>query len=280
MRNIVALCLMIALHSCAKEADDPLTTTNEVSGKLKKVSYFNDNKMGNSSAFEYDGSNRVVKINGESYDSTRGFRSATITTFFYQGSNELPYKNIRQRSNPTGLDSTLYLFDNQNRIIQRDYYQDGKHWSQEKFTYPSAMYVINDFWVAEVLSNDLKILRKDSLALDNNNNVIAQTNILKQPYSYTDKVNLTYDTKKNPVSRINIYKSPVFFSVDLGSGSNNVKESIQIFGPNINNEMTRNTFTFHYEYSSNDFPVKALLKQIFSRANDTTNTLITYEYYE
>jgi hypothetical protein len=144
--------------------------------------------------------------------------------------------------------------------------------------YLSPTKVINEEWW-DASGAGLSLDRRDSMVLDDNNNLLSEINTIPHPNTYTDKTTLTYDTKKSAYSQVNIDKYASETGSFINRAANNVKERMLIRGPNIDNTVTQTTQSYQYEYSSNDFPVKAYIKWTTTVPNSPLNSIVTYEYY-
>jgi len=271
---IAIVCLGITLGSCKKDSNDTDDNPPLPSHKLKRVIQA---LPGVGKAFivdvQYDANNRVTNFNEFSVDSSTTpvtVTDANYSFFVYNGTSELPVKNILTDENGH-TDSTLYFYDAQNRIIKEDYYYNGNVIRRNTYDYPSATVIKANSY--EYLGSALELRGSDSMLIDAQNR-IYEIRFYNAALTYSGKTNYQYDNKINPLSNLNVFK--YVFSLygddrkDFYRSANNYIFSTTITSSTI-------TYTNTFIYDSGSYPVSAVFS--YNSSSGTENYNVLFQYY-
>ena len=260
--------------SCKKD------TSGAESAKLKKmIRYAGPTKL--ITTVEYDSNNRVIKFN-ELYEepSSNGgpiLEYTVFNSFTYEGTNDFPTKDIVTGNNKS-VDSTLYYYNSQNRLVKADYYYNGQITGRITYEYLSPTSIIS-IGYRPGPTGIFQPESWDSLIFDSKNR------IRQARFFDADGSNIhtyQYDSKKNPLNSLNVFKyvsslhgwdEKYFYR----SPNNIVKHHADvysvIFGPSTW------TTTISYNYNSNSYPTQATVSYTDAYGTTTPFTTTTFEYY-
>jgi hypothetical protein len=263
------------LFTC-KKSNEVTTDNNLVSGKLKSIvkiwpgSIFT---IKTTLAVEYDLSNRVTNFN--SWDENTSISPAIISNaryrhFEYISTNQFPSKCTT--TNETGhIDTTLYIYDNTNRVIQIDEYPYGGSHRRSKYIYSNSNLIIG---LDSVYSAGIPyFFASDSITIGNDKSLLtwrAFDNLGKLSITYS----YTYDNNKNPFNELNIFKY-LYLNGDLDVGYNSIHNFVSY--RRVRSGATDHVINNSYTYSSNSFPLTAQGQEGYDPAYmSTTNTIFSY----
>lgn len=260
--------------SCQKNTENPAATGITVSGKIKKITSSNPSaKKAEIKTFEYDASNRIGKVNYWMEDHARN--PVTITyqaysTLYYDGSNQFPSKTVTQKG-PGAVDTTIYFYDTQNKIIQEDFRSGNQLTARYTYSYLSAGIIVKNYYVP--IGSTPQLQTSDSLLYDFSNK-ITEIRSYSSNGTLRGIISFIYDSKTNPLSGITAFAYiNSLHTEDYGlynKAPNNVTKI-------VDNQLSAGTYITNYNlnYSANSFPINGT-----STTNTTsTVTSITYEYY-
>lgn len=272
---LVVTCLVIT--SCKSDQTppnpDPIhTDSTAVSGKLRKViaSYIGIRRA-DIFTITYDVSGRVSVFREERHDSSVtpirvwGFN---IMTFQYNGTSDRPAKVLITDSTSI-VDSTVYRYDNQNRLIQDDYYHTGTLYNRNTFQYVGANTVIRERFHSTGTGVPNVMGRRDSIIYD------AQGNLREMHGTSSSwKETYSYDNKVNPFSKLSFSKHINTFYVDDSRFTYRTPNNINnMLRTGFDTGSLNNTFI----YSSNGYPVRGTIKESFQ--NHNRHCSVSFEYY-
>jgi hypothetical protein len=283
MKIIYFAAFTLLLASCKKNTTtDPIVdgiTDNNVSGKLKRII---ESTIGTRTAyiytFDYDASNRLTKLKEWSEDSTfnpikiSGEKSSTL---IYSGASDFPTKSITTRA--TGIiDSTLYYYDAQNRVIKEDWYRNNANTFRSLCSYGSNNLIVIKSYIGSLL----QLSATDSIVRDNVNKII-ETRSYNAANIYTGKSVSTYDTKINPLSYLNAFKYIYALNGDDRRGEfYRAPNNVTLFKAMDASSSIFYSQNANYNYSTNSFPISASASTVrTSTSTVTQNYIIAYEYY-
>lgn len=285
IKNYFGFILPIFFSACTR-TDNP-TTTNNVSGKIKRIVIPLNGKTSNITAFEYDANNRLTKWNEFTVDSsttTPTISKGRFVTFYYSGSNNYPAKNIiTDGTTSSSIDSTLYYYDSAsvNKVIREETFISGILRYRFIYSY-NALMLIRKCFNGYFNNNAITYTGLDSILYDSQlrivdfrgYNVPNNQLILKRIYMY--------DSKINPLSSINVSAYINSINNDEESVANkSMNNYINYVNTNYSTSITYSQ-TSNYIYSTNSYPISATSLQTISNPPSpisTTTTKETFEYY-
>ena len=274
---IQVTCLMAVLISCKKSStSETINPTGNVSGKLKWITQSDPiNRLAYITSLEYDGSNRLTKFNEWTEDSS--FTPVKITDanysfLAYSGTNDFPTKNIITEKSGI-IDSTLYYYDLQNRVIKEDYYYGNSISVRNTYSYLSSTVVLLNKYNKS--GTTLQLQQIDSLIYDAQSS-IKETRFHNQANVYTGTGTYLYDTKINPLSTVNAFRYTfTLYGDDLKyfyKSPNNLMVFNKVTPP------SNSTISYVLNYSTNSFPVNGSATVSGSSVPSQTFK-IKFEYY-
>lgn len=284
MKIIYFAAFAMLLSSCKKNnSADPIvgvTTENNVNGKIKRIiESATGTRKADIYTFEYDASNRLTKFKEWSEDST--FNPIKISgenycSLIYSGASDFPTKSITSHATPS-IDSTLYYYDAQNRVIKENWYRNSNvNTVRNLYSYGLSNLIVRTSYNGALL----QLFETDSLIRDNQGKII-ETRRYNASNVYTGKSLFTYDTKINPLSYLNAFKYIFTLNGDDSRGE---------FYRAANNVTLQKSFdatstifynlTANYSYNSNSFPISGSGVTTSTFATPTIqNYTTTFEYY-
>jgi hypothetical protein len=249
MKFISLVGFTLLLNSCSKDTTPVIggNNDNNVSGKLKKII---QSVTGTGTAYitslEYDVSNRVTKFNEWYEDSTFTpirISNANYSVFTYTGASTYPAKNTIT-DEAGAVDSTIYYYDIQNRVIREDYYQNNYIVTRNIYSYISpALTKAGKYYSS---GGVLQLNGTDSMLYDSQGK-ITETRFYNSLNIYSGKDTYLYDVKSNPLAALNVFK--VVYSLygddrkDFYKSLNNLLMYSNVAGSSIT------TISVNYSYS-------------------------------
>lgn len=281
--------LTLFFTSCKKENATPATNNNNnnVSGKIKRMIIFAPGtRQAGISEFEFDSNNRVVKLSTWSEDSS--FTPIKVsdqlsTRFFYNGTDDKPFRDSFFSANNSYINSNLFYYDIQGRLIKKEFIRtNGTLKNRSLLTYAMNSVVLNDYQETFAGSGILEHVFIDTFFYDAQFRN-TETRFYDWPNTLTGKQNYTYDNKSNPLAQLNIYKTLILFSgadnwlLDERAANNVLTDTIKSdYYGSLRIEARTSTYT----YSGNGYPVscaQVITNNLPSPAIYSYN--IKYEYY-
>lgn len=281
-----SIILISLLASCKKDNTDNNTVATDVSGKVKRITLsYPGVRVADINDFEYDAGNRITKISNRQEDSTTSPVTVVYkntTTFFYNGTDDKPFKDsmVFTGSGFTDIYKSFFTYDAQGRETKQENFNNtGTLVGYRLFTYGTNT-VIGKLYDQTFTGSGVFFIRNFDTSFLDATMRIAEKRNYNSPNSFTGKETFTYDTKLNPLSLVNISKYLFYYGIDDDS---------HLFERSPNNMLvnvfqsvsgTIETTTMTSAYSSNNYPVSA--KMTFtdnSSGSIIENYNITFEYY-
>ena len=268
------ICIILVLGACKKGSnDEPSNSNTNVSGKIKRIVYSNPStRKASIKTFEYDGNNRISKLNYWMEDSSSNPVTITYKSYSslsYDGTNQFPNKNTITKDLGE-IDSTLYYYDLQNRITKEDFYIGSQVGSRNTYSYLSPGVILQTYYV--LIGSTLLVSTIDSL-LYNSQNKLLEMRFYAENGTYRGNATFEYDDKSNPLSSISAFTYIYSLNNDdfglLFRAPNNLIKTID--------NQSSGTYITNYtlNYSLNSFPING------TSTTNTSSTIstITYDYY-
>ena len=274
---MLVTCLIVVLVSCKKSStSNPVNPTGNVSGKLKRITQSDPiNRLAYITSLEYDGNNRLIKFNEWTEDSSFTpvkITDANYSLLAYGGTNDFPVKNIITEKSGI-IDSTLYYYDLQNRVIKEDYYYGNAISVRNTYSYLSSTVVMLNKYNKS--GSTLQLQHVDSLIYDAQSKIM-ETRFHNPANVYTGNGTYLYDNKSNPLSTVNAFKYIyTLYGDDLKyfyKAPNNLVTFNKVIPP------SNSTISYVLNYSSNSFPIDGSATISGSSVPSQTFKL-KYEYY-
>lgn len=262
------------LGACKKSTNDDTSNFNiSVSGKIKRIIYSDPvHRKASIKTFEYDGNNRITKLNYWMEDSSYtpiAIPYQANSLLSYSGLNEFPNKNIITHESGW-IDSTLFYYDSQNRVTQEDFLSANQVAARNTYSYISAGTVLNKYYV--LTGSTLQLSTSDSLFYDLQNKLLEIKSYANNG-SYRGNSLFEYDNKINPLARISAFNYIYSLtSDDFGLNNKAPNNLLKI----VDNQLSSTYITnYSLNYSLNSFPISGT-----STTNtSSTSSTIKYEYY-
>ncbi|MGB4842935.1 MAG: hypothetical protein WBP16_00570 [Ferruginibacter sp.] len=255
---------------------DPVVTSGT---KLKRIiqSYVGS-RQAIITSLTYDASGRLLTFNEWEEDSS--FTPVKIThanysAFTYNGAAEYPIKNTVSHVS-VNIDSTLYTYDSQNRVIKEENIYNGQVNLRNIYTYLSPTVVLFGKYVRS--AGVLAFQGNDSLIFDSQKRIIE-----KRDYDfanvYSGYFTCQYDNKNNPFALIKMFDHIFTLYCDDAKffyrSPNNLAGYSQVTLPSY----LENLSVTYTSYNAANYPLTSTASVTSGSPGSTQNFTLTYEYY-
>ncbi len=262
--------LLLFNASCSKTVDtpNPLPGTKDSAFVLSEMIYSGLYNPGNNdfkNEFVYDTLGRVTTINSMSLNNGT-YSAAEVITYYYNGSDTLPFKKTRRDITITNpfLESYFYYYDSQQRLIK-----DSANYDFEidvnNYTYSNGKVISEGYAVSPDFPTDFYYI--NDTAFLNSAGEVSVVNTFRDPDHYSWKY--TYDTHPNPLNLLNIRFAyppfPVhdFLLEDFTASKNNV------ISVDDNNPPGYNQLVQTWTYDTSGYPTSADIVHDGGSVDDT-----------
>jgi len=269
---------MALLISCNKEDTNGTLPNTPPVKKLKRTytSYTGKTKAV-ISELSYDINGRLVQYNLLEQDSATlpakiiSFQNVTL---FYEGVNEYPHKSIIELPNGR-IDSMIYFYDNQARVIREQLYHLGNITNRNEYTYINPGQVTVTVYL-EQGGPGPSLYEVDSVFFDAQDRITEGREHVIVGYGFS--TSYSYDTKINPYSNIGAYKHIFSLYVRDHSYTYRSPNNWTHFHANGSNSYTMDNTKIHV-YDTDSYPVSCTGHIETTNPSQAENYTTKFEYY-
>lgn len=260
--------------------DSVFTTTGGSGTKIKRIiQSVTGTRQAYITTLTYDASNRLLSFKEWNEDSS--FTPIKITdahysAFTYNGTSSYPIKNTITHE-VAGVDSTIYLYDASNRVIEEKYYYNGQISVRNTYSYLFAALVVLGKYVLSSPGPALHFVGNDSLVFD------AQQRITR--YNSGDASNVPngngtylYDNKNNPFALIDFFKHAFTLYCDDAKYFYRAPDNLTMFNQSTLPSGGTSIVINYLTYNSGFYPLSATAS-LTNTPGPAQNYTMTFEYY-